>query len=287
MNFYSRNKKYFKQIWIYFSRVILFLILTLLTQVGGVIYLINRVCYKFIERKIQHRFLQRLTKFSSFLIIYLLCTFFIVPVLAKPFGKVPLPMTESHSLQPKTILTVLLNRNYVRSEFRDAAFSVGDKMNAKYPGTVLNYLDANFPFFNNFPLFPHVGHNDGKKLDLSFCYNERKTGTPTNRVPASLGYGVCEEPMENEFNMPDDCEQKGYWKYSFMKKMVSQSNKADFTLNEEKTADLITFFAEEPLITKIFIEPHLVKRLNLQQSKIKFHGCHAVRHDDHIHVEMK
>ena len=40
-------------------------------------------------------------------------------------------------------------------------------------------------------------------------------------------------------------------------------------------------------ISKIFIEPHLKKRMNLKNPKIRFHGCRAVRHDDHIHLQIK
>jgi hypothetical protein len=27
--------------------------------------------------------------------------------------------------------------------------------------------------------------------------------------------------------------------------------------------------------------------LGLTNNKIRFHGCHAVRHDDHLHVQLK
>ena len=40
-------------------------------------------------------------------------------------------------------------------------------------------------------------------------------------------------------------------------------------------------------IKKIFIEPHLKTRWGLKNyQKIRYHGCHAVRHDDHIHVQL-
>jgi hypothetical protein len=39
-------------------------------------------------------------------------------------------------------------------------------------------------------------------------------------------------------------------------------------------------------VSKVFIEPHLKNRLNLNHSKIRFHGCRAVRHDDHIHFQI-
>ncbi len=161
------------------------------------------------------------------------------------------------------------------------------EMNIKYPGTTLNYLDANFPFFNKFPLIPHLSHNDGKKLDLSFCYFNATTGERTNECPSFIGYGVCEEPQLKEINTADCCMKEGYWQYSFLTGVVSQKRKKDFTFDGERTKVLVNLFAEEPYIKKIFIEPHLKMRLRVSSEKIRFHGCQAVRHDDHIHVQIQ
>jgi len=38
--------------------------------------------------------------------------------------------------------------------------------------------------------------------------------------------------------------------------------------------------------SKIFIEPHLKKRLELANKKLRFQGCKATRHDDHIHLQI-
>jgi hypothetical protein len=221
------------------------------------------------------------------MILYCLTTFLIIPVIAKKFGRVPLPLTETNHLQPLNILTCFLNRNYVRSELKQTALEVATKMNDKFPGTTINYLDANFPFFDNFPLIPHLSHNDGKKLDLSFCYLDSKTGELTNECPSFIGYGICEEPRPDENNTADFCTKKGFWQYSFMTKVISQDNKKDFTFDSNKTRELVKLYATQPTIEKIFIEPHLKTRLNLTSEKIRFHGCQAVRHDDHIHVQIK
>ena len=37
----------------------------------------------------------------------------------------------------------------------------------------------------------------------------------------------------------------------------------------------------------IFIEPHLKNRLKIGNNRIRFHGCKAVRHDDHIHFQSQ
>lgn len=59
-------------------------------------------------------------------------------------------------------MTCFLNRHYVRPELKKTAKETALRMNEKFPGTTVRYLDANFPFLNNFPLLPHLSHHDGK-----------------------------------------------------------------------------------------------------------------------------
>lgn len=160
-------------------------------------------------------------------------------------------------------------------------------MRNKFPGTTINYLDANFPFINNFPLLPHLSHNDGKKLDLSFQYNDKGTGQIADDVPSFIGYGICEEPKRGEENKPEDCNKKGYWQYSLLRHYVPQANKDQFMFDNKRTRELLHTLASHNGVGKIFVEPHLKARLGLSNSKIRFHGCQAVRHDDHIHVQLK
>lgn len=265
----------------------LFCLLTILTQVGGLVYLVSFLSYKLIDKWTSNKYLKATYRFTSFLILYCLTTFLIVPVIAKPLGKVPLPFTETNHLQPLNILTCILNRNYVRPVLKQAAFHVANQMNKDFPGTTINYLDANFPFIDKFPLIPHLSHNDGKKLDLSFCYRDTKTGVPTNECPSFIGYGICEEPTPEEKNTAAFCTNKRYWQYSLLTKIISQDNKKNFTFDNSKTKALVNLFTKQQTIGKIFIEPHLKTRLNLASDKIRFHGCQAVRHDDHIHVQIQ
>ncbi|HEY9195674.1 MAG TPA: hypothetical protein VIM77_05395, partial [Mucilaginibacter sp.] len=65
-----------------------------------------------------------------------------------------------------------------------------------------------------------------------------------------------------------------------------QTNKVNFRFDSVRTKSLVEIFAAENSIGKIFIEPHLKSRLKLTTHKIRFHGCRAVRHDDHIHVQL-
>lgn len=267
-------------------KFLVFILLTLLTQIGGVIYLISDLVVKFFIKSSKNYIKRFLIKLAFFCVLYCTSTFFVVPIVAKSFGRVRLPLSETNSLKPLTFLTCLLNRNYVKPELKNTMFEVAKEMNEQFPGTSINYLDANFPFVDGFPLIPHLSHNDGEKLDLSFCYIDSKSGNSTNQCPSFIGYGVCEDPFPNEFNTTLFCEKRGYWQYSLLTKIVSQSNKINFKLDLDKTSELIKMINSKPSIGKIFIEPHLVKRLHLNLNKIKFHGCRAVRHDDHIHIQL-
>jgi hypothetical protein len=95
------------------------------------------------------------------------------------------------------------------------------------------------------------------------------------------------DPLPNEKNTADLCTGKGYWMYGFLAKNLSQNSKQDFTFDHDRTKQLVSLFAAQSNIGKIFIESHLKTRLHLTSDKIRFHGCQSVRHDDHIHVQLK
>jgi hypothetical protein len=267
-------------------KAFIFIFLTILTQVGGLIFLISLLFHRYFNSLGKNQSITFVFKSLTFLSIYSFFTFLIFPKIAKPFGRVPLPISEKSQLKPLNILTCFLNRNYVRPELRAATFEVAKQMNKKYPGITINYLDGNFPFLDKFPLIPHLSHNDGRKLDLSFCYIYSDTNLPSKTSPSFIGYGICEGPLPNEVNTAQFCTNKGYWQYSYLQTIIPQGNKSKFIFDAERTADLVKLFVNQANIGKIFIEPHLKTRLNLESNKIRFHGCQAVRHDDHIHVQL-
>jgi hypothetical protein len=64
----------------------------------------------------------------------------------------------------------------------------------------------------------------------------------------------------------------------------------DVTLEEERSRAALQWLATEGPdrgIEKILLEPHLKARLGLDSDLIRFQGCGAARHDDHIHVESR
>ncbi len=243
-----------------------------------------------VHNKIKSRPIRVAAKLFTFGIVYITFTFIIIPPLAARFGRVPMNIeaSEGEPVEPLTMLTVLLNRHYVNLGVKAAVSSVARELRAKYKYLTVCYLDANFPFWNGFPLLPHASHNDGRKLDIAFFYTDSSSGKPVfGKAPSWIGYGVCAEPRAHETNMPALCAEKGYWQYSFLEIITPQINKNAMPLNEKLTTELIRQLAMSENIGKIFLEPHLKQRLGLQNlSKIRFHGCQAVRHDDHIHIQL-
>jgi hypothetical protein len=155
-------------------------------------------------------------------------------------------------------------------------------LDSKFPGSRVQYLDANFPFLNGFPLEPHLSHSDGKKLDLTFLYTHN--GIPTNYCPSFIGYGGSEKPKNGEEDRPSYCENKGYWQYNILTKLIPIDTSIRF--DEQRTKAFMQILVKNKSIKKILLEPHLKQRLNLTSQKIRLHGCHAIRHDDHVHIQL-
>jgi len=266
-----------------------FSILTMLTQVGGVIYLLYLPFSFYIKGEKIKRWKSFVIRLFGYSILYFLICLFLIPLLAKNYGRVPLPVFANEEIPVKAgnILFYLANRHYVTTELRDAYFEVAKKVRKKYPEVQLVHLDANFPLFKKFPLLPHLSHNDGKKLDITFIYKKQKSNKFYNKTFSFTGYGVMEKPNEKEFNQAEACKEKGAWQYSILKKITLAKVKKGYVFDEDVNRYLIQELCKNKFIKKIFIEPHLKQRLRLEKfSKVRFHGCHAVRHDDHIHFQL-
>ncbi|MFT5724647.1 MAG: hypothetical protein ACI9JN_001766, partial [Bacteroidia bacterium] len=155
----------------WFVRFIWFVILTVVTQVGGCVYLFNLfVSYKWFGNR-KWFWLRRQILFG---LIYVFVSLMLVPTLAKLNNRRPLPFFNVSTLQPQNWFTVICNRHYVHEDLYNVITAVSadfDTESIENQTTLsLNYLDANFPLFDGFPLIPHLSHNDGKKLDISFRY---------------------------------------------------------------------------------------------------------------------
>ena len=257
---------------------IIFLLLTVITQIGGIIYLISIVLIKSTAHK---KLIKRL---GVFIALYLIATFLIVPNVAPIFGREKIKETEF--LKAHSIFYKLANRNYVRPELNKTLAQIASEFEKQHSGIKMVYLDANFPFIDKFPLLPHLSHNDGKKIDVSLIY-ENPNGQLTNKKPSVSGYGVYESPKPKEYNQTTVCKKEGYWQYDFPKYLTLGRINKDIQFSENGTRNLVDLILKQHTIGKMFIEPHLKTRLHLVNKKIRFHGCQAVRHDDHIHFQLR
>ena len=266
---------------------VLIALFTVISQVGGIVLLSCIPVFRLLRKQFPQRRFPHLINSGVFLGIYLAFSLLLLPPLAALFNRVPLPVMSNQQLKPLNYFTCFFNRHYVNPKLKKTLEEVAGQMNEKYPGSVVAYLDANFPLFDKFPLIPHLSHDDGKKVDLAFFYQSKKTGQPLNRkAPSFIGYGVFEDPLPGESDYPAQCADKGYWQYSFMERIIPQGGKKKIQLDHSKTAALIKSLASHAAVGKIFLEPHLKERLNLTSGKVRYHGCHAVRHDDHIHIQL-
>ncbi|BDS10438.1 hypothetical protein [Aureispira anguillae] len=257
------------------GEILLIGLLTLLTQIGGIVYLFNIwVCKKV---KWDNKWKPLLT----FLILYCIGTFVLTPFLAPLFGREP--VQHSERIQPANYMTILLNRNYVRPAINELLKSIDQKLS--HTSIPINYLDANFPFINHFPLLPHLSHHDGKKLDLSLIYEDKK-GMISKWQKSNSGYGVFVMPQKSESNQIRKCLKEGYLQYDYPKYLTFGTKNKALKFSKKGTKKLIQAILSEKQLEKIFIEPHLRERLNLKNKKIRYHGCRAVRHDDHIHLQI-
>ena len=258
--------------------IIIICLLTIVTQIGGIIYLLVLLLVKKKTKK------RRLKRIGIFVALYLITTYLIVPQIAPVFGREKIK--ESEFVQAHSFFYKLANRNYVKPELNNAIGKIAKDFEKRNSGIKMIYLDANFPFIDKFPLLPHLSHNDGKKIDVSLIY-ENPNGTLTNKKPSVSGYGAYESPFEKEYDQISVCKDKGNWQYDFSKYLTLGIINNDIKFSKKGTRDLSNLIVKQNEVGKLFIEPHLKYRLNLNSGKVRFHGCQAVRHDDHIHFQLK
>ena len=258
---------------------LVFALLTALTQIGGIAYLAARWLVR------RGEILRYSTRLAIFLLLYASAT--VAATLAAPFfGRVPLSCFGEGSLQVQSPLYCALNRNYVTTQAKRAGEALSAAVASEFPGTVTLVLDANFPFLDGFPLLPHLSHDDGRKLDIAFYYRDEK-GSPLNRAARSpIGYFAFEEPAPGA-SLP--CAEHDdlltlRWNMGFLQGFFPA-----WGLDEARTGAALRWLALEGPgfgVERIFIEPHLAERLGVSNQNVRFQGCRAARHDDHIHFQV-
>lgn len=233
--------------------------LTVLTQLGGLAWLLAL------------RFRWRLPVFG---LVYALFRGG-AQVAAPVFGRVPLPCA-GEVLRAQSWVYCALLRNFVTPELLAVAEDAAGVVAAEYPGTVTLALDGSFPFGDGIPLMPHLSHDDGEKLDFAFYY-AGSGGYLSGRTASPLGYFAFERGAETCPPTTLTLRWDMGWFQPFLR---------DLTLEPVRTTALIRALLADPRLGKLFVEPPLAARLGLAAEKLRFQGCRAARHDDHIHVQL-
>ncbi len=259
-----------------FIKLAIFALLTIFTQVGGLVYLLSLVITRHLKQQFRFKLL------TIFIALYLTTTYIIIPLISPFFGRERVRNTTI--IHPTNYLTILLNRNYVKPELNELLKFAEKQLEGT--DVQIHYLDANFPFLKGFPLFPHLSHNDGRKIDLSLIY-ETNDGIISPLQKSVSGYGAFIGPNQNEVDQISYCINKGFFQYDYPKYFTFGSINPDLIFSAKGTLALIKSVSDYKNIEKLFIEPHLKQRLGLESPLIRYHGCNAVRHDDHIHIQVK
>jgi hypothetical protein len=251
--------------------------LTLLTQIGGLAYIVALLATRRWRRAEASWRKSAGSVAAATLAIYAAASVVVVPPLARHLGRVAVPCSST------TLVGCALNRAYLRPQALKLATDLNEAIADQYPGSRATILEGSFPFLDGFPLPPHLSHHDGRKIDLAYFYRDAARGLPIARgSPSPIGYFHFQQPGPGEAAACSRRITSLRWSFAWF-----QPNEPAWILDEERTRAMILWLKARPDVTRIFIEPYLAHRLGVGGGKVRFQGCQAARHDDHLHVEIR
>lgn len=259
------------------AHALLAVALTVLTQVGGVIYLAALA----LRHRVPLPTRPRIALTVAFLGLYA-SAWFPVHAAAALSGRVGLPCVSDGPLRVATPLYCIAHRHYVRRELRDLAQDMAYAVDERYPGAITQTLDANFPFLGGFAMLPHLSHDDGRKLDVAFYYADAAREYRSGALRSPIGYWAFERPSSRE---RQPCRGRAgplRWDQDWFQPFTRN----DLALDQPRTRAALTWLARDGRTRRAFIEPHLADRLGVRSGFVRFQGCNAARHDDHFHIEL-
>ncbi|MEZ5797988.1 MAG: hypothetical protein R3D63_11225 [Paracoccaceae bacterium] len=237
--------------------------LTLLTQLGGLAWgagVLSR---------------RRGLRFAAVALIAYAALFGAAHLAAPLAGRVALPCLGA-PLRMQSPFYCLALRNFVTPDLRAVARDAAAALADDFPGTVTLALDGGFPF-GGVPMLPHLSHADGRKLDFAFFYAD-DAGYRPGVTASPLGYFAFERVGE-ETCPPASLTLR--WDMHWMRPLLR-----DLRLERDRTAALVRVLLRDRRVAKVFVEPPLAARLVLSDPRLRFQGCRAARHDDHIHIQI-
>ncbi len=266
------------------------ILLTLITQIGGLVLWLCWPLLAGVYRHLRHRggAVAAVTTLTAYLVLYAGVSLAVVPPLASSLGRERLPCfaDAERPLRAVSPFFCLANRNYARPELRRLLDDLSAEVARSSPGTVTAYLDAGFPFFDGFPMLPHLSHRRGRDVDLAFLYRrEEGAGSVSEGGAWPFGYWLYVQPRPGD---PLPCVARTFdlrWDWDWL-----QPVSGGLALDERRTGAMLNWLSDNAGrygIRKILLEPHLQRRLSTDPNVVRFQGCPAARHDDHLHVQMR
>lgn len=266
------------------------ILLTLVTQIGGLVLWLGWPLLAWTNSRLRSRarLMAALAAALVFLVLYALVSIAVVPPMASAFGRERLPCfsTADRPLRAVSTFFCVTNRNYARPSLIRMLDDLSAGMARATPGIATAYLDAGFPFFDGFPMLPHLSHRHGRDVDLAFFYSQTSVLAP---VPSGgswpIGYWLYVQPRPGD---PQPCAVGTFdlrWDWDWL-----QPVSGGLMLDERHTGAMLNWLSARAArygIRKILLEPHLQRRLFTDSTVVRFQGCRAARHDDHLHVQMR
>jgi hypothetical protein len=268
--------------------ILMFVILTLLTQIGGVIFIVTLLVACFAFPKSLHGWRRAGLSVIVFVVLYAATAILVVPPIAALAGRIPLACRAepSRPFAAASPIYCAFNRNYVDARLVPLLTEMSRSIDSAFPGTTTLFLDANFPFLDGFPLLPHLSHGDGRKLDIAYYYVRPDGSYLPGATRSPLGYFAFEQPGPND---TASCPERRWltlrWNLNALQGLYPRR-----PMETTRTrAALLWLATEGPKfgVDRIFIEPYLAARIGVSSPLFGFQGCRAARHDDHIHIQIK
>jgi len=123
-------------------------------------------------------------------------------------------------------------------------------------------------------MLPTDLHPSRQKLDLAFVCLDSTTQALDTKFPAFLGLQAWRRRAGQQAGLGNKARRK-------KRPPKPRSSRKANLLVWPRGVYLLKLWAKHPVIDKLPLEPHLKQRWGLDYRKLRFHGCHAVRHADH------
>lgn len=266
-------------------RALVFLLATVFTQIGGLAYLATLA----LRARMPSAWCKGPIGAGLLFLSFYAAASATANLAAPAFGRVPIPCfgADPGRVEVHSMLFCVLNRHFVSPDVLQIADNLATHMEQTYPGAKLQALDAGFPFFDWFPMLPHLSHRDGRALDLALFYRNENGEYSPGATKSPIGYWGFEQPRPGD---PEPCKGRSDWLTLRWDMTWLQPLLKERRLDNARTAAAVRWLAREGAsrgVSKIFVEPHLRRRLGVRGDAIRFQGCRAARHDDHIHFQVK